>query len=82
MPKMGLPLVRALPQLHGQLGSRVIEGFFAGLAKAGKLHPASNLRRHDVEVIRNLPYRETGDPEHTLDVYRSTVRQQPLPILL
>lgn len=58
------------------------EGFFKGLSAAGKLHPLSKLERHGVEVLADRPYRRTGQPEHLLDIYRSTVHPPPWPVVL
>lgn len=58
--------------------------FFEGLAALGRLHPASDPRRHGVEIVRDLPYGPPGD-EHLrwrrLDVYRPIHRPKPWPVV-
>ncbi len=51
-------------------GSLLVDGFFRGISRAGLLHPSARPERHDVEVLRDIPYLDTGRPEHRLDVYR------------
>jgi len=48
----------------------VTDGFFKGLSRVGRLHPAARPERHDVEVLRDVPYLDSGRSEHHLDVYR------------
>lgn len=64
-------------------GAAVVDGFFRGISAAGKLHPRSRPERHNVELIRDVPYRNTGLAEHRLDVYRPRAHGDgPLPIVL
>ncbi|MCK6546250.1 alpha/beta hydrolase [Myxococcota bacterium] len=63
-------------------GAMVVDGFFRGLSSAGKLHPLARPERHDVEVIRDVPYLGTGRAEHTLDVYRSRKKKRPMPVVM
>ena len=51
-------------------GTVVVDGFFKTMATVGRLHPAARPERHGVEVLRDLPYRDSGRKEHRLDVYR------------
>ncbi len=59
-------------RLRRQTGAIVVDNFFRGISRAGKLHPHAQPHRHDVEVLENIPYRDTGLSEHRLDVYRPT----------
>ncbi len=60
-----------LPErLRRRTGSVVVDGFFRGLAGAGRLHPRARPEAHNVEVIHDVRYRDTGLAEHLLDVYR------------
>jgi acetyl esterase/lipase len=68
--------------LRKKMGSKIAEGFFWGLSAAGKLHPMSRPERHGVEVIADRPYRQTGRPEHLMDIYRSTDHPPPWPVVL
>jgi acetyl esterase len=38
-------------------------------AKIAYLSPAADLRRHGIELVRDVPYRDTGRRGHLLDVY-------------
>jgi acetyl esterase len=63
--------LRRLPQrLRREAGAFVIDNFFRGFSRVGKWHPNANPEKHDVEVIRDIAYDDTGLPEHRLDVYR------------
>lgn len=63
-------------------GALVVDGVFRSLPRVGRLFPASRPDRHAVEVLRDVPYRDGGLREHTLDVYRPAVRTGPLPVVL
>jgi len=56
--------------LRKEAGAFLIDSFFAGLSRVGRLHPQADPRRHGIEVQRDVPYRASGLREHTLDVYR------------
>lgn len=65
----------------------VLDSFFRGLSAAGRLHPQARPRRHQVEVLRNVPYHATGRVEHRLDIYRPSPESRhadarPWPIVL
>lgn len=51
-------------------GALMTDSFFRGLSSLGRLHPAARPERHDVEVLRDIPYFDSGMAEHQLDVYR------------
>jgi acetyl esterase len=68
--------------LRRKAGSKVAEGFFWGLSKLGRLHPLSRPERHNVEVVKDIPYLDSGMAEHRLDVYRPTDAGGPLPVCL
>lgn len=68
--------------IRKKAGSRIVEGFFNGASRMGRLHPASRLEKHGVEVIKDIPYTTSGLEEHLLDVYRPVNRTRPLPICL
>ncbi len=48
----------------------VIDTALRSLSSAGKLHPAARRLRRGVEVIRDIPYTDSGLRAHTLDVHR------------
>lgn len=85
MSPLRLSSLVALPErLRRRTGAIVVDNFFRGIARAGMLHPHARPERHNVEVIRNLAYRDTGLPEHRLDIYRpvDASPSQPLPVVL
>ncbi len=56
-------------RLRRRTGALLVDNFFRGISRAGKLHPHANPQRHDVVVKRDIAYLDTGLPEHHLDVY-------------
>ena len=64
------------------LGAKAIRGLFYGAAGVVRHAPIARPARHDVEVIRNVPYLGTGLVKHTYDVYRPKTRSGPLPMML
>lgn len=71
--------------LRKRAGSTIVDGFFNGLARAGKLHPLAHPSRHGVEVIADVAYRQTGDHAHLLDIWRpaqAAATGKPLPTVL
>lgn len=75
-------------QLRRQAGAALVDGFFAGISHAARIHPLSSPERHDVEVLRDIPYRRSGRREHLLDIYRPRPSEHdsdesiPLPVVL
>lgn len=69
-------------QLRRQLGGAATTAFFYGLSNAARLHPQARPERHGVEVMRDVPYRPSGSPDHLLDIYRPLQRSGPLPVVL
>ncbi len=70
-----LNTVRRLPGRAGAVarrrtGALVVDGFFHGMSRLGKLHPNARPHRHGVQVIKDIPYRAGGSRDHLLDVYR------------
>jgi acetyl esterase/lipase len=62
-------------------GAFVVDNFFRGIARVGRLHPQADPAKHGVEVVRDLPYREGGAIEHLLDVWQPTNVAGPRPIV-
>jgi acetyl esterase len=73
---------RLRERVRRHAGSLVVDNFFHGLARAGRLHPLSRPERHGVEIVRDVPYRDTGRVEHLLDVYRPVAHPGPWPVVL
>lgn len=84
-PSPLLPRPRIAPELlRRQIGSMVVDGFFQGISRVAQFLPDSRPERHDVEVIRDIPYLQTGSSAHTLDIYRprNHAASGPLPVVL
>lgn len=62
-----MPLHR---RLRRHAGSLLVDNFFRGLSRLGRMHPQARPERHDVEVIRDVAYGDSGLSEHRLDIYR------------
>lgn len=72
-----------LLRLRASAGAFVVDNAFRGLSAIGRAFPQARPERHDVEVLRDVPYRATGLAAHRLDVYRPAGRRDgPSPALL
>ncbi len=69
-------------RLRARTGSLIVDNFFRAIANAGRLHPQARPERHQVEVLHDLAYRDTGLVAHRLDVYRPRESTGPLPVVL
>jgi acetyl esterase len=74
--------VPSLARLRAKAHGRAIEAAFRSLSWVGKLHPNADPARHGIEVLRDIPYSDTGRDHHLLDVYRPVDRKGPLPVVL
>lgn len=78
--------IAPLTRLRRQAGGVLIQSFFEGLARAGRVHPKAWPARHGVRVVRDVPYQPGGGPRgaHLLDVYLPPVErfQGPRPAVL
>lgn len=81
----GDPVRRSINRFRRQVAREAMaalsEAAFRGLSAAGKLHPLADPARHHVQVLSDIPYLETGNPAHTLDIYRPTVKPGPWPVV-
>jgi len=57
-------------RLRRNAGAFLVDNFFRGMSRVGRLHPNARPERHDVEVVRDVAYDDSGLTEHRLDVYR------------
>lgn len=77
------PTAQTLPRdFPPRLTHQVANLLFDGLSRAGKLNPLAHPRRHNVEVIQDIPYAGSAHPAHRLDIYRPVLAEQPLPVVL
>jgi acetyl esterase len=86
LSQLSLRTMESLVEARKTIGKWALTSFFEGLSAAGKLHPQSDPKKHGVEVVSNIRYRETSPPQkshyHLLDVYRPIKRDGPLPVVL
>lgn len=54
----------------------------SAVSRAGRALPIAHPRLHGVEVMRDLPYRDSQRRAHLLDVYRPRKRTKPRPVVL
>ena len=59
-----------LERWRRRAGAFVVDSFFSGVSRLGRLHPQARPERHGVEVIRDVVYGSGARREHKLDVYR------------
>lgn len=59
-----------------------IAAFLRALSLAGRISPVARPERHNVEVLRDLPYLEDDAVWHRLDIYRPSDRPGPHPVVL
>ena len=62
-------------RVRRRAGSVVVDSFFRGASRLGRLHPRARPEHHGVEVIRDVRYAEGSSPAHLLDVYRPAGHQ-------
>lgn len=60
----------------------MLGGSLEALARVGRLHPLARPERHGVEVLRDIPYVDSGRRAHLVDVYRPLEADGPRPVVL
>jgi acetyl esterase len=73
---------RRRDRIRRRLGATFADGFFTGATHLGRFHPGARPHLHGVEVLKDIPYRPTGDDDHRLDVWRPIDRAGPRPVVL
>ena len=73
-----MPVGPLAARARKRAGALVVDGIFKGASRLGRRLPASRPEAHGVEVLRDLPYTDSGDRYHLLDVYRPA--RPPLPM--
>ena len=69
-------------RIRQNAGALVVDSFFRGASRIGRLHPLSRPDRHGLEMIPDVPYLGDGRQEHLLDVYRPSSQPGPWPVVL
>ena len=70
MRSKAIPLHKLPLHLRRRVGAFMVDNFFRGVSRMGQLHPDARPERHDVEILRDVPYDDSGAAEHRLDIYR------------
>jgi acetyl esterase len=65
-----------------RIGGILANGFFKGASRLGQMLPISNPDKYGVTRTSNIPYLDTDDVAHKLDVYRSKDAKGLQPIIL
>jgi acetyl esterase len=73
---------RLRERVRRDLGAALVDGFFMGTARAGRLVPLSNPRLHNIEVVHDIAYSGSGEQHHRLDIYRPRGARRPLPTVI
>ena len=60
----------------------VIDNYFTELARASHLLPQAHWHSNGIDVLRNIPYHNTGNRQHLLDIWRPNQSSGPLPIVM
>jgi acetyl esterase len=71
-----------LRMTRSNLQAGVVDRMVHAFAKVRWRFPDAQPERYDTVLLRDVPYRETGDASHTLDVYLPTRAAKPLPTVL
>ncbi len=77
--RAGLGRIRGL---GGRSGVELADSVLRTIATAGRFAPLAWPERHRVEVIRDVPYTDSGLAEHRLDIYRPAVEPGPWPVIV
>ncbi len=56
-------------RLRKRLGGLLFDKGLTGISYLGKLHPRARPAHHGVDVLRNIPYLQSGQGHHLLDIY-------------
>jgi len=83
--RAGNPIRRSIERFRRRVAREAVaamsDAAFRSLSTVGKMHPLADPARHQVQVISDIPYLGDGDPLHTLDIYKPTVRPGPWPVV-
>lgn len=77
-----LPRLQHVATFRRRAAAHVVDLAYENLARVSGLLPVARPEFHGLERRRDLPYRETGLREHTLDVYRPKDAVGPLPVAI
>ena len=61
---------KRLNKLRRHAGAAVVDGFFRGASRLGRMHPQAAPEKHGIDVTRNVSYGDAAHPVRLLDVYR------------
>ena len=76
------PILSFPQRVRRKLGAAVVDNIFLQSARLGRLLPISDPRFHRIDVACDIPYRDSGSSDHTLDVYRPAGTAGKRPVVL
>lgn len=59
-----------LHRIRRDAGALVVDSFFRGASRLGRMHPQAAPEKHGIAVTRNVAYGDADHPARILDVYR------------
>jgi acetyl esterase len=68
--------------LRMRVGRVVLDAAWNVLSHGSRRLPIAQPERHGVTCQYNVPYTDSGDKQHLLDVYRPADAQEPLPVVM
>lgn len=69
-------------RLVGQMRRRAVDQTINGLANFNDLTPRIRQMRERLDILKDIPYQNTGLVDHQLDIYRPKKATEPLPVVL
>jgi acetyl esterase len=76
------PTLNRAERLRRTLGAAITDGFFVGVTRATQRLPIAAPSFHGVEVIRDIPYLDSGQTHHLADIWRPKNATGALPVCL
>lgn len=70
-----------LRELREASGVERADAILRTIATAGRLAPVARPERHQVEVLRDIPYLDGAARDQTLDLYRPVAKPGPWPVI-
>jgi len=80
-PKVRRSLERFRKQVRERASATISRTFIRGVSGAARLTPLTDPARHNVRVIRDVAYTDSGRAAHRLDVYQPTIHKGPWPVV-
>ncbi len=79
--KVRKSLERFRKQVRERASASISRTVIRSLAGAGRVNPLADPARHNVRIIRDVAYSDSGRKAHRLDIYQPTVKKGPWPVV-